>query len=58
MQKGLKIMNDDSVHENDRIWFRIPFTVYWVGRMGGLNLLCFYRKFWDSKAGQYFFKVI
>jgi len=51
-------MNDDAVHKEDRIWFRIPFTVYWVGRYGGLNALCLYRKFWDSKASEYFYKVI
>lgn len=49
---------DDSVHELDRIWFRIPFTVYWIGRYGGLNALCLYRKYWDSRHSEYFFKVV
>lgn len=51
-------MEDNSVHENDIIWFRIPFAVYWIGRYGGLNLLCLYRKFWDSKEGRYYFKLV
>lgn len=51
-------MNDDAVHEDDRIYFRIPFTVYWIGRYGGLRALVLYRKYWDSKAQGYFWKVV
>lgn len=48
-----------SVHEDDRIWFRIPFTVYWIGKEGGYFAgLCLYRKHWDPKAGEYFWDSI
>lgn len=48
-----------SVHEDDRIWFRIPFTVYWIGKEGGdYHGLCLYRKQWDVKLSEYFWESI
>lgn len=51
-------MTSTSVSVEDRIWFRIPFTVYWVGRDGGQMLMCLYRKEWFDKMGCYMWRMI
>lgn len=43
-----------AVHEEDSIWFRIPFTAYWVGKVGPGNLLCLWIKEWDPERSMYY----
>lgn len=50
----------ESVHVNDQIWFRIPFTVYWLGRLGGYPGLglCLWRKDWSPRMNNYYWDVV
>lgn len=48
-----------GVSVEDRIWFRIPFTVYWVGQEGGyFRGLCLWRKYWCGKRSEYFWEIV
>lgn len=48
-----------SVHEEDRIWFRIPFTIYFLGWAGGkYGGFCLWRKDWDPKQSDYFWDIV
>jgi len=48
-----------AVSVEDNILFRIPFTVYWVGREGGyFRGLCLWRKIWDVERGEYFWDIV
>ncbi len=51
-----------------KIYFRIPFTFYWIGKVGlfdpikqeatGKYYLCIVTKNWDEKESHYYWKII
>ena len=45
-----------SVGVDDFIWFRIPFTLYWIGR--GHGAIAIYTKDWDVEKGNYYWRMI
>lgn len=49
----------EAVSIDDRIWFHIPFTVYWIGKEGGdFSGICLWRKLWSPKDSQYYWEII